>query len=68
MKRHRVLVMDFDTRAFILSLDVAHEWEPRVKENWINNKKQIIEALVAEYGPLRFHHKVDNFIALGNLP
>jgi hypothetical protein len=68
MKRYRVLSMDFDTRANILSVEIKENWEPRVKEMWENNKKQILQELAIIYGPDNFEQKKNNFLELGAAP
>jgi hypothetical protein len=37
MKRYRVLAMNFDTRATLLSVEVKDDWEPAVREQWLRN-------------------------------
>jgi hypothetical protein len=68
VRRYRVLSMDFDKRAYVLSLEIKDTWEPKVKDLWEGNKRRIAEMLVAEYGAINFHRKIGDFISLGNLP
>lgn len=68
MKRYRVLSMDFDTRANILSLEIKNDWEPKIKKQWEDNKQSIKDGIVAEYGILCSHNKINDFIALGAIP
>ncbi len=68
MKRYRVLALDFDTRATILSTEIQDSWEPKVKELWDKNKNQIREWLLTEFGSINGCEKIDNFIALGPSP
>ena len=64
MKRFRVIVVDFDSRA--LTLDVIQDhWEDRVKELHRQNQERAIARLKAEYGELGFETKLENFKALG---
>lgn len=67
MKRFRVIVVDFDSRA--LTLDVIQDhWEDRVKELHRQNQERAIARLKAEYGELGFETKLENFKALGAKP
>jgi hypothetical protein len=68
MKRYRVLGYDFDSRAAILKTEIHDSWEPDVKEQWHNNKINIEEQLVAQYGAYGYHSKLKNFIDLGPAP
>lgn len=68
MKRYRVLALDFDTRATVLSTEIQDSWESNVKELWRRNKRQIKEWLLAEFGPIRGYEKIDDFVALGPAP
>lgn len=68
MKRYRVLLMDFDTRATILSHPIGENWESRALEQWQKNKTMIIQGLVAQYGPAGQQQKIQNFIDLGPAP
>ncbi len=67
MKRYRVFVIDFDSRA--LSLDTIQDhWEAHVKELHRQNQERTIARLKAEYGELEFDTKLENFKALGAKP
>lgn len=68
MKRYRVLSYDFDTRANVLNTVVKDDWEPQVKASWENNKNQIKEGLIAEFGAYSAFAKIRNFTDLGPLP
>lgn len=68
MKRYRVLIFDFDTRATILKMEIQDSWEPNIKEQWRQNKESIKEHLIAQYGALGYHDKLRNFIELGPAP
>ena len=68
MKRYRVLTYDFDTRANILNTDIKDDWEPELKAQWENNKNQIKEGLIAEFGAYSAFAKIRNFIDLGAYP
>ncbi len=68
MKRYRVLTYDFDTRANNLNTDIKDDWEPELKAQWENNKNQIKEGLIAEFGAYSAFAKIRNFIDLGAYP
>ena len=68
MKRYRVLSYDFDARANILNMEIKDDWDPQIKEQWENNKNQIKEGLIAEYGAYSAFGKIRNFCDLGALP
>jgi hypothetical protein len=68
MKRYRVLAYDFDARATVLSQEIKEDWQPHVKELWFQNKTQIKEELLAEYGPWNGFRKIEDFTELGPAP
>ena len=68
MKRYRVLTYDFDARANILNTDIKDDWKPELKAQWENNKNQIKEGLIAEFGAYSAFTKIRNFIDLGAYP
>ncbi len=68
MKRYRVLLMDFDTRATILSHPIGEDWEPQVRAQWQQNKAMVAQGLVAQYGPHGQQQKIQNFVDLGAAP
>lgn len=68
MKRYRVLLYDFDARATTLLQEIKEDWEPRVKELWLQNKTQIQEELLTEYGPWGGFQKIKDFTDLGPAP
>jgi len=68
MKRYRVLAYDFDTRATVLSQEIKDEWEPHVKQQWLENQTRIKEGLLAEYGLWDGFRKIQDFTELGPAP
>ncbi len=52
MKRYRIINIDFDTRATILKLEIKDEWDDKVKDNWIQNKRQIKSELIENFGEI----------------
>jgi len=68
MRRYRVLRYDFDTRAHWLSMTIADDWEPKVKQMHWQNRLSILDGLMSEYGRDELAAKVVNFIDLGPTP
>jgi hypothetical protein len=68
LKRYRVLKFDFDTRATLLSQEIQDSREPQVREMWHQNKTQITEELLCEFGPVGGDQKVANFKDMGAAP
>ena len=68
MKRYRVFGVDFDSRPYILSMEIKDEWEEAVKEVHRNNQEQQRQALLKEFGEYYAEQKKQNFIDLGSKP
>ncbi len=68
MKRYRVLAYDFDTRANILKQEIKDEWKPVIKRQWEQNKRQIKEGIIAQFGAISAFRKIDNFVEIGAFP
>lgn len=69
MKRYRLLpFFDFDTRVRILTNPIEDEWEENIKKQHYENRKNITNRLIAEYGELDQDQKIENFIALDAKP
>jgi len=69
MKRYRVLpFFDFDTRVRMLADPIRDEWEEKIKKQHYENRKQVTDGLVTEFGELYKEKKIDNFIALDAKP
>lgn len=68
MKRYRVLKLDFDTRATLLSMMIQDSWEQRVKAQWRETKRQIAEEIAAEFGPIELQQKLQNLIEVEAAP
>ena len=49
-------------------MDIKEDWEPQNKSLWQNNKNQIKERLIAEYGAYSAFKKIQNFVDLGSFP
>lgn len=68
MKRYRVISIDYDTRAFLLSQKIEEGWDEKVKEVHKENKKQIIKGLIDFFGEMYSDKKIENFSELGVKP
>lgn len=68
MKRYRVLAFSFDTRAVMLSPEIQDGWEEQIKAQWRQNKSQIREGLIHEFGTRNHEQKIANFVELGANP
>ena len=68
MKRYRILNIDFDSRANILSMEINESWEENVKAQHRRNKEQIKEGLLQEFGPMNAEGKIRNYCDLGSAP
>lgn len=68
MRRYRVLSFDFDTRAQSLIMEIRDDWDPKVKENHLQNRLEIIKSIEKEYGEMRLDEKIANFRDLGSKP
>ena len=68
MKRYRVVIIDYDTRAYLLSQKIEEGWEEKVKEVFRENKEKITQGLIATFGELNSEQKINNFIKLDRKP
>lgn len=68
MKRYRVLTIDYDSRAMILSIPSNNNLDKNADDLWNINKIKIKEGIVAEYGAFEYHKKIDDFVDLGVIP
>lgn len=68
MKRYRILEMSFDSRPWMLGEEISESWEPKVQEQWRENRRHITEAVLAEYGHLQAEMKLRNFVDSGRIP
>jgi hypothetical protein len=62
------MLMDFDTRANILELEVMAEWAPEIQNQWVDSKAGVRRELMYQYGEFEFDMKISNFITLGAKP
>lgn len=68
MKRYRIANSDFDTRANVLAIKVEDEWEPAVRQQWIDIKAGIRAGLAADFGPARLKQTEQNLLDIGAKP
>ena len=68
MKRYRILNIDFDSRAILLSQKIGDHWEEQVKNLYRENKEKTSAGLIEEFGEFRFEDKLKNFLDLGPKP
>ncbi|MEX0922695.1 MAG: hypothetical protein WDZ84_07960 [Rhodovibrionaceae bacterium] len=59
---------DFDTTSNILNIKIDDGWEEEVKQQWINNKRKIIEGIKLRYGVVNFEQKISNFVDIDSKP
>ena len=52
----------------MLTMVIEEEWEPNVKQQWMENKKRLREALLHEFGVLDGDRKIDDFADMGSAP
>ena len=68
MKRFRVVLFDFDSRALQLTREIQDNWEEKVKKQHFENRKKTEQALIDQFGKVSANEKKQNFIGLGNKP
>jgi len=52
----------------MLSQEIQDTWEPQVRELWHQNKTQIRDGLLCEFGPVGGDQKIKNFTEMGAAP
>lgn len=68
MKRYRVLGVDFDFNPSLLTLEIKDHWEPEIKKLHHQNKAQIRQELLSQFGADDIESKIQNYIDLGSKP
>ncbi len=68
MKRYRVLVVDFDTRAYFLTAKANDTWSDETKEVHERGRRQIQAEIIEEFGAEAAQQKLKNFADLGPKP
>jgi len=68
MKRYRVLSFDFDSRATLLAMEIHQDWEEKIKEQHRENKENLIQELLSQYGTHAAEVKRKNLIDMGPKP
>lgn len=65
MKRHRIVIWDFDTRAHILAQPISEDWDEKTQRISRDNRNSTLESLRLQFGEQAFETKLANFMALG---
>ena len=65
VKRYRVFLFDFDSRAIGLDKPVPETYEPEFRERLLADRERILENLKLELGEENFDAKLENFTDLG---
>ncbi len=68
MKRYRVLLWDFDTRVRALADPIRDEWEDKIKQQHLENRRRTEQGLIFQYGEAHSQGKKGNFIELEAKP
>ena len=70
MKRYYVSTssVSFDTRPYLLAMEIKPDWEENVRSLWIDNRTKLINGLVRQYGAKEIDRKVEDFRQLGREP
>jgi hypothetical protein len=68
MKRYRPAVFHLDTRAHFLTMEIRDDWEPEVRQNWLDQRERDKLRLVEEFGAQHSERKLADFIAIGEIP
>lgn len=68
MKRYRVFQFDSDNRTHFLTVEIKEEWDEKAKKQHYQNREQIEEGLIIQYGASDAYIKKQNFIDLGPKP
>lgn len=67
-KRFTCNAMSFDTRAHVLTTEIAEDWEPGVQEQWRANQQHVREVLIHTFGSHNHEEKIQNFVDLDVAP
>lgn len=68
MKRYRIFGWDFDSRAITLKEEICDDWDEKIKEQRLQNKRQTEKSLMQEFGPRHAEVKIQNFVDLDRKP
>lgn len=68
MKRYRPLAYTFDARPGQLNPEGRDKWEPHVQAVWLQNERQVKEAIVHEFGASDYERKIADFRDHGAIP
>jgi len=61
-------VVDYDSRAYILGVQVREEWDEEIRRNWEQSQEHVRRSIVADYGTARIEEKGEDFREFGPLP
>lgn len=67
-RRYRVTALTFDTRPYILGMEIQDSWEDAIKAQWQETKRGIREGVLYEFGVEDYDRKLDDFQAIGAQP
>lgn len=67
-RRYRVAALTFDTRPYMLEMEIQESWEERIKAQWHENKRRIREGVLYEFGVEDYERKLEDFRAIGTQP
>jgi len=67
MKRYKILIHDFDTRAFSLN-PAPEQWSSEAKVQHRINQENTIAGLLSQFGQCNLGQKIENFKELGSKP
>jgi len=62
------IALTFDSRAFILNTVIEEDWDKATRQQWIQNKQLMREALMHEYGVQDSERKIADFAAMDAAP
>lgn len=68
MRRYRVCLVDFDSRATMLSTEIQEDWEDKVKAQWKINQARIKEGFIMKYGVSGYEEAIERLKTIGSKP
>ncbi|WP_439658209.1 hypothetical protein ACSHWB_38325 [Lentzea sp. HUAS TT2] len=60
--------MQFDTRAQILTTEIGADWDPLVRQQWLENRHQLRAGLIHEFGNHDHERKIADFVSIKAAP
>ncbi|MDX6542351.1 MAG: hypothetical protein QOI71_3961 [Gaiellales bacterium] len=67
-RRYLPIKLTFDTRSVVLDMKIAEDWEPRIKDQWLDNQAAVRAGLLGELGAADGEAKIENYRAMGPAP